>query len=289
MKKRSKIGVAYVPVLHNGYLSFFDHLTQEGIEALYLIADDLLVADDELDYIHRKDVLRALPHEVMVQLVQKVCGVPVHSLTKENVASVAETGATVLSPREDINKRLISEHFAENSVRYVDVFLRWNRDAVGEEHDADALELELSPFEQDLFTKIVDESSKSADWWRHVGAALVQNEKVIALSHNEHMPEEELPNILGDTRAMYKKGKNIHYVTSAHAEASVIGEAARKGIPTEGATLYVTDFPCPYCARLVVKSGITKVIYIRGYAVLGGDAFFKEMGVDVYRARLEEA
>ena len=36
-----------------------------------------------------------------------------------------------------------------------------------------------------------------------------------------------------------------------HAEARLIAAAAREGRATAGAVLYVTDFPCPPCAKLI--------------------------------------
>ncbi len=133
---------------------------------------------------------------------------------------------------------------------------------------------------------MVQESEKAVDWWRQVGAALVKNGKVLYVTHNEHKPEKEMPNILGDTRALFKRGVNIEYVTSAHAEVVAIAEAAKRGIATEGAELYVTDFPCPYCARLVASAGIKKLYFMKGYAVLKGDEYLKEAGVELIHVSL---
>ena len=102
------------------------------------------------------------------------------------------------------------------------------------------------------------------------------------------MPEPELPNIEGDARGLYKKGINVNYVTSAHAELNAIGQAARSGISTEGAELYVTDFPCPYCARLIAKTGIKKLYFLAGYAVIDGDEFLKEEGVEIIHVAQKE-
>jgi cytidine deaminase len=49
------------------------------------------------------------------------------------------------------------------------------------------------------------------------------------------------------------------------AEMSAIAEAARRGQPIRGATLYCTTFPCHICARHIIASGITKVVYIEPY------------------------
>ena len=50
-----------------------------------------------------------------------------------------------------------------------------------------------------------------------------------------------------------------------HAEMSAICDASRKGLSIEGATLYCTTFPCHICAKHIVASGITRVVYLEPY------------------------
>jgi cytidine deaminase len=50
-----------------------------------------------------------------------------------------------------------------------------------------------------------------------------------------------------------------------HAEMSAICDAARKGISIEQTTLYCTTFPCHICAKHIVASGITRVVYLEPY------------------------
>lgn len=50
-----------------------------------------------------------------------------------------------------------------------------------------------------------------------------------------------------------------------HAEMSAICDAARKGLPIEGTTLYCTTFPCHICAKHIVASGIKRVVYLEPY------------------------
>jgi dCMP deaminase len=52
---------------------------------------------------------------------------------------------------------------------------------------------------------------------------------------------------------------------SAHAEANAISLAAKKGVCLEGSTIYCTLEPCITCAKLIVTSGITRVIYEHPY------------------------
>lgn len=280
---KKKVGILYMPVLHKGYLDFIQDLAKEGVEQMYLVADDVLESHEELDYIHRKDRLRALPHSTMFTLLSKTIELPVVSATKDVLYELSDVD--VCMPREDINEFVAQEYLGDCTVVYKNVFLRWNKSNAEEEKDAHS-ETELSEFQKTVVSKVLEEATKSSDWWRQVSAALVKDGALIALAHNEHMPEKELPNIFGDTRALYKKGVHIERVTSAHAEVGVIGEAARKGVVTEGAELYVTDFPCPYCARLIVKAGISKVYYLKGYGVLDGENFLKEKGIETVKVSI---
>jgi deoxycytidylate deaminase len=51
-----------------------------------------------------------------------------------------------------------------------------------------------------------------------------------------------------------------------HAEMAAICDAAARGVSIQGSTLYCTTFPCHLCARLIIASGITRVVYIEPYA-----------------------
>lgn len=275
------IGVLYMPVFHKGYLDFIETLEQKGVQDLYLVSDEILEKHEELDYVNRKDRIRALPHRDVTTLLRTISGLSINSLTIEGMGEMEREDLIIHAPREDINETIIEKYFHNNDVIYHNVFLRRNKNNVGEERHPDVNDLNIEDFQREVFSQIITEAEKSADWWRKVGAALVKDGDVVAIAHNEHMPEKELPNIIGDARGLYKKGVNMNYVTSAHAELNVIGQVAQKGVSTAGTELYVTDFPCPYCARLIAKSGVKKIYFLEGYAVLDGDEFLKDAGVEL--------
>jgi dCMP deaminase len=288
MSKR-KIGVAYIPVLHRGYVDFLQGLEQNEVSELYLIGDDILASHEELDYINRKDRLRALTEEELRKTLSALITIPIQVLTVGTAMRIEKGEVLLVMPNEDINIVIAETYFSGYSIEYKNVFLRRHKNNLGEETEAKGASVtSLSSFEQSVIGAILTESEKSADWWRRVGAALVKNDELIALAHNEHMPEKELPNIIGDSRSLFKKGIHVDYVTAAHAEVGVIGEAARKGISTDGATLFVTDYPCPYCARLIAKSGIKKIYFMEGYDVLGGEEFFKDMKIETVKVKRGE-
>jgi dCMP deaminase len=48
---------------------------------------------------------------------------------------------------------------------------------------------------------------------------------------------------------------------SVHAEANAIAQAAKHGISTGGASIYVTLEPCLSCLKLIISAGIREVFY----------------------------
>ena len=56
------------------------------------------------------------------------------------------------------------------------------------------------------------------------------------------------------------------YGRAVHAEMDALLDAARRGVPVRGATLYVTAFPCHTCARHIIAAGIERVVYVSPYA-----------------------
>lgn len=60
-------------------------------------------------------------------------------------------------------------------------------------------------------------------------------------------------------------GRLLEFSRAVHAEMDALLTAARIGAPTIGAKLFVTTFPCHYCARHVVSAGVDEVQYIEPY------------------------
>ena len=57
----------------------------------------------------------------------------------------------------------------------------------------------------------------------------------------------------------------LEFSRAVHAEMDALLTAARKGVPTTGARMFVTTFPCHYCARHLVSAGVDEVQYIEPY------------------------
>ncbi len=107
---------------------------------------------------------------------------------------------------------------------------------------------------------------------RKVGALVVKNNMIISDGYNGTPTGFE--NICEDENNMSKP-----YVL--HAEANAITKLARSSNSSEGATLYVTASPCIECAKLIIQSGITRVIYTEQYRLTDGVDLLKRAGIEV--------
>lgn len=68
-------------------------------------------------------------------------------------------------------------------------------------------------------------------------------------------------------RAMSTRlGAVTEFGRAVHAEMAALLDAARNGHAVQGATLYVTTFPCHTCARHLLAAGVTRVVYVAPYA-----------------------
>ncbi len=94
---------------------------------------------------------------------------------------------------------------------------------------------------------------------KHVGAALVVGGRVVAVGANRAL--RGLPQCTAAGHLM----EHGHCVRTVHAEANAVAHAARRGVALEGASLYVTAFPCWGCFRLVASVGVRRIVYAEAY------------------------
>jgi len=77
-----------------------------------------------------------------------------------------------------------------------------------------------------------------------------------------------------------------------HAEANALVFAAKFGVSTEGATMFVTTQPCMQCSKLIANSGIKAVYYLEPYDRVGIPVeeqrdFFKKCKITFMQAALK--
>ncbi|MFH2020326.1 MAG: cytidine/deoxycytidylate deaminase family protein [archaeon] len=72
-----------------------------------------------------------------------------------------------------------------------------------------------------------------------------------------------------------------HCVRTTHAEQNAICQAAKLGVPIDGATLYCKMTPCSTCAKMIINAGISKVVAEKRYhAGKESENMFKTAGVE---------
>lgn len=271
--------LAYVPVLHEGYRRF---LTEHGGgpdgRPLYLIGPELHGDSRPL----AKDI-RALSPEAAASAIA-ACGVcsGVSVLDAAGAQLLACEGPSLVAPAEDISYAVVERWFPRCDVRYDTVFLRWDKT-----RSVAMLRPQAPPAPEgddqlaELAAAAAEQAAGSLDWWRRVGAAIRFADGTIAAARNEHLPHPLSPYAAGDPRANFHKGVALEISTARHAEAQLIGAAAREGRATAGAVMYVTDFPCPPCAKLIAAAGVSRVYFRSGYAVLDGEDVLRDAGVEI--------
>jgi dCMP deaminase len=268
--------IAYVPVLHEGYRRF---LAAHGHRRpLFLIGRELFQERGEL----AKDI-RALDAELAASAIEawRIC-TSVEVLDRLGAQRLAERRPSLTLPGEDVSYEIVERFFGHCDVRYETAFLRWDSTRtpqllVPRAPDADEHDPELA----ELIAAAGSAAASSIDWWRQVGAAIRFADGEIRCAHNEHVPHPQSAYAAGDPRANFHKGVALELSTAVHAEARLIAAAAREGRSTEGAVMYVTDFPCPPCAKLIAGAGIRRLYFHEGYAVLDGEDVLRAAGVEL--------
>src|SRR5699024_8600457 len=56
-----------------------------------------------------------------------------------------------------------------------------------------------------------------------------------------------------------------HCIRTIHAEMNAILQCSKFGVPTDGAEIYVTHFPCLQCCKAIIQAGIQVVYYATDY------------------------
>lgn len=275
--KMPKIIVAYIPVLHEGYRKFLE--SHDKANTLYLWGENLF---EEADYLSKE--IRALNPNLMKKSLEALAfDFKIKILTRENLSEVVSFDGEIIMPSDDISHIFKEKFLGDKKVTFDNVFLRWEkRNSVRENKIANDQIVTTDEFSRKMIIVAEKEAEKSSDWWRHVGAVIIKEGKIISCGHNQHLPSEHTPYVNGDPRNCFHKGEHLDLSTAIHIEARLIAEAAKEGISLSGAEIYVTTFPCPPCAKMIAYSGIKKIYYKEGYGVLDGESVLKNKGVEIY-------
>lgn len=272
MQKRALI--LHIPVIHQGYLSFFTR-NKPKISRIYLIPDSLVVKLSPI-----KPDLAIIPALQMEKILQTI-GYDQVSIFNEKI--VAKLSSEPLLMVNESLSRLLKEQFFPNAdVQWDSAFLRWDADRIHTEDPVSVAESD-DPFDRRMIEEAYIEAQKSSDWWRQVGAVLVKGDAIIGRAFNEGMPSDHTPYQRGAVRDFLAPGANPELADTIHAEQKLIAQAARNGLSLKGTALYITHFPCPVCAKLIVHSGIQNCFFTKGWSTLASIPLLESAGVHIKR------
>lgn len=114
---------------------------------------------------------------------------------------------------------------------------------------------------------------------RKVGALIVKDKMIISDGYNG--TPSGFPNVCESS-----EGVTLPYVL--HAEANAITKVARSNNSSDGSTLYVTASPCMECSKLIIQSGIRRVVFSELYRITDGLDLLREAGVEAVHLPLDD-
>jgi dCMP deaminase len=88
-----------------------------------------------------------------------------------------------------------------------------------------------------------------------VGCVIVKDKRIISQGYNGFLPGAAHKSVV----------RNNHEQATVHAEQNAICDCAKRGVSCEGATAYITHYPCIICTRLLLASGIKEIKYLEDY------------------------
>jgi dCMP deaminase len=117
---------------------------------------------------------------------------------------------------------------------------------------------------------------------KHVGAVIVRKRIILSTGYNGSVRGSKHCDEAGHIM------EHDHCVRVVHSEANAIAQAARIGTCIDGAEIYVTASPCFNCFKLIVNSGITRIVFREFYRDERIYSMSTDLGVELVHLPLEE-
>ncbi len=268
--------VAYIPVLHEGYRRLFER--HPDAKELYLFGSDVIASFEHL----LKDIRKLDPELVRKSITAWGIFDSVHILDKTTIEELQKNKTALIVSDDDLTSELVTKYFSANPVEKDTIFLRWDKkSSIEPVLVSPDIKMSEEDFDREMMEVVLEEGTKSRDWWRRIGAIAVKDKKILFRAHGTYVPSEQIANDEGDPRSNFKGGQHFESSLALHAEAGIVAQAAKDGVSLKGADIYCDTFPCPPCAKQLAYSGVARVFYRIGYGVLDGERILKSQGVEI--------
>ncbi len=145
------------------------------------------------------------------------------------------------------------------------------------------------------FLKMAEEVSTWSSCFqenRQVGAVIAKNKRILTTGYNG--ASAGIPSCKDRGECLRRKlnipsGTRHEVCYATHAEQNAIIQAAKMGISIDGATLYCTHQPCTICSKMIINSGIKRIVYRNGYPDEFSLHLLSQAGVELVQLKKDEA
>jgi dCMP deaminase len=126
-------------------------------------------------------------------------------------------------------------------------------------------------------------ASRSTCLRRQVGAVMVKDKNILATGYNGTPSGIRHCSEVGCLRQKMNvpSGERHELCRGLHAEQNAIIQAAKHGVNIDGAVLYCTHSPCIICSKMLINSGIKRIVCSDGYPDPLAKAMLDEAGLIV--------
>ncbi len=296
--KKNILIIGEFPVFHKGYVGFFEWVLElfkkgsgksiSGVPIFYVgFLDNKIIKE----MTKLESDIRAIPLQETKKIIKAF--LPIKNffvIDKKNYSRIIDRigfdEIIVLDGDKsgDFANLFLSDTKYNKRIRHYDISLKWEDAKVVQfkKKKTSLNKKDLAKY-QGFLKEAEDQAKNSKCWWRHVGAVLVKDDKIILGAFNKMMPFDDECYKTGCVRDGIPAGRSPEICSVAHAEATIIATAANKGISLKETTLYTTHFPCSACAKLVVLAGIKKIVYSKGSAFFDGERVLKKQGIEIIK------
>lgn len=263
-------------ILHKGYLDILDKYPEADI---YILNDELVKELTE----HPKDI-RKIHNDHLLALISAL-NKKVEILDKELLKQLKKSDDHIIVISDPITDKLIRDYLNDYNKLIIESGFLYHKteDVYTEKRTEQATEANYTEQDIEIMKQAYKKANESGCWWRQVASVLVKDGQVLYTAHNEMLPNKDECYRIGCVRDNIKPGEKMDFCSAVHSEVSVIGQAAQDGVALKGASIYVTTFPCPRCAKLIAKSGIQKVYYHQGWSNFDGERVLQGAGVELIK------
>lgn len=132
-------------------------------------------------------------------------------------------------------------------------------------------------------------STRSTCLRRQVGAVIVKERQILSTGYNGSPKGLKHCSEIGCERQRLNipSGERHEICRAVHAEQNAIVQAAYNGVSIKDSVIYTTLRPCILCAKLIINSGIKKIIFEGEYASDKAMDLIEEANIEVIRLKKE--